>query len=93
LFSPLCHFASLALTLSFVMPFVIITFAFDTSISYLDAYITLVLQNLLSFVSILKVEGHLFSLSCTLFLVACEFLAPPFVVCYYLYLRRLSILP
>jgi hypothetical protein len=68
------------------MPFVIITFAFDTSIYYLDAYIIPVLQNLLSFVSILKVEGYLFSLSCILFLVACEFLTPPFVVYYYLYL-------
>jgi hypothetical protein len=93
LFSPLRHFASLALTLSFVMPFIIITFDFDTAISYLDAYIIPVLQNLLSFVSILKVEGYLFSLSCILFLVACEFLTPPFVICYYLYLHRLSILP
>ena len=51
------------------------------------------LQNLLSFVSILKVEGYLISLSCIIFLVACEFLTPSFVICYYLYLRRLSILP
>jgi hypothetical protein len=54
------------------MPFVINTFAFDTSISYLDAYIIPVLQNLLSFVSILKVEGYLFYISCILFLVARE---------------------
>jgi hypothetical protein len=93
LFSPLRHFASLALTLYFVMPFIIITFVFDTSISYLDAYLIPMLQNLLSFVSILNIEGYLFSLSCILFRVACEFLTPPFVICYYLYLRRLSILP
>jgi hypothetical protein len=43
LFSPLCHFASLALTLSLVTLFTIIIFTLATSISYLDAYIIPVL--------------------------------------------------
>ena len=43
LFSPLRHFESLALTLSLVMLFTIIIYTLVASISYLDAYIILVL--------------------------------------------------
>ena len=62
------------------MLFTIIIFTLVTSISYLDAYIIPVLKNPFLLRLNLIVVGYLFSLSCILFIVACEFLTLSFVV-------------
>jgi hypothetical protein len=62
------------------MLFIIITFILITSISYLDVYIIPVFLKLSLFHLNFIVVFYLFSLGPILFLVACEFSTPSFVV-------------
>jgi hypothetical protein len=77
---------SLALTISFVMLFIIIIFTFDTSISYIDVYLISAHVNL-------RVEFYPFSLGHILFLLLASFnsILRCAYVCCCLYLSHLSI--
>jgi hypothetical protein len=76
------------------MLFTIIIFTLVTSISYLDAYVTHVLQNLLSSISILKLYFTYFPLvvSSSLSLMSFNSILCCAFVCYSLYLSHLSII-
>ena len=80
LFSPLSHSASLALTLTIVITFVIITFTLDTSISYSRFILYQHLKSSPFSISIWASYFTYFSHGRILFFVTCEFLTLYFVV-------------